>query len=236
MKWKRICYIAIVAIIATIVLLPSQPIQRVISGSIIKPLYKKTIVIDPGHGGIDGGTYYGDILEKHLNLEMGTILREKLTKRGARVVMTREIDGSLEGESTGGSRHRRDLNTRVNIINESEADIFISLHANYTKNAKKVGPIVFYCTDSEEGKVLAKYIQDNLNKLSTYKKLDITPNHDITAGEYYILKHTNSPGVIVETGFISNEIDRKLLLEKEHQEEIAELITRAIIHYFLEDY
>lgn len=233
---KKIYYIVtLLIIIAIIVLLPSKAILKVMNVIRIKPLNNITIVLDPGHGGVDGGTSYGDILEKNINLIIGLKLNEELTKKGATVVMTREIDNSLDDRIVGnGSRHREDLNARVKIANDNKADIFISIHVNHTKNTSKMGPIIFYDIDSENGKFLAEYVQTRLNNLSAYKEMDVKVKHSPTSGNYFTLKNISSPGVIVETGFISNENDRKLLLDVEHQNEMIELIARSIIDYFNE--
>lgn len=231
---KRIYYITILmALILLLALLPVNAIQSVMNFVKIKPLDNKIIVIDPGHGGIDGGTNIGDILEKNINLTVGLRLKDILIKKGATVVMTREIDDSLDDHIIGnGSRHREDLNARVKVVNDSNADLFISLHVNHIKNAKRIGPIVFYHTSSEIGKYLAEHMQGYLNDISTYKKMDIKVKHEATPGNYYILGNTKTPGIIVEMGFLSNDIDRSLLLDSEHQSDIVEQITKGIIAYF----
>ncbi|KAB3529330.1 N-acetylmuramoyl-L-alanine amidase [Alkaliphilus serpentinus] len=196
-------------------------------------LFGKIIAIDAGHGGIDGGTHYGDIiLEKDINLAISIKLKEELINRGAIAIMTREIDDSLDDHIRNGSRHREDLNARVKIINESNADIFISIHVNYIRNQNKLGPLVFYHGSSDNSKALAEYLQTNLNNLSSYKELGIKNSEKAVPGNYYILRNTKAPGVIVETGYISNDYDRKLLLEDDHQKEIARLIGESIVQYF----
>ena len=231
---KRLYYIITFAIIIAILFfLPSKAILNVMNNIIIKPLNNKTIVLDPGHGGIDGGTSFGDILEKDINLKIGLKLKEELTKRGATVLMTREVDDSLDDHmDNGGSRHREDLNARVKVANENNTDIFISIHVNHTKNDKKIGPIVFYDEESKESQELAYIMQENLNKLSTYDKLGVKTKHGVTTGNFYTLRNITSPGVIVEMGFISNEIDRELLLQDKHQNEMIDLIARSVISYF----
>lgn len=233
---NRIYYIAILMIIISIVaFLSPNVIEKVMSIRKIRPLSNKVIVVDPGHGGIDGGTHHGDVLEKNINLILGLKLKENLIKKGATVVMTREIDDSLDDHKSNGSRHLEDLNARVKIINESNADVFISIHVNHTRNVNKIGPIVFYYENCEESKKLAGYIQDYLNKLNSYKNMEIDIKNSIFQGNYYILKYTTLPGVIIETGFLSNKIDRKLLQDSEHQDEMVELITNSIILYFREN-
>ncbi|NLK43108.1 MAG: hypothetical protein GX300_01795 [Tissierellia bacterium] len=231
-KKRTYSIFAFIITILIFALLPSNPIKKAMSFSRYKILKNKVIVIDPGHGGIDGGTNFEGILEKNINLEIGLKLKEKLEKRGGTVIMTRETDDSLDNNVNSRNRHREDLNNRVKIINDSEADIFISIHVNYIKNPKKLGPIVFYHEESEEGKDLAEKIQTNLNKLSAYEKMDINIGYSSTPGNYFILFNSIPPGVIIETGFISNELDRKLLLDSDHQNEIAERISKSIIEFF----
>lgn len=237
-KRYRLIFVAISILIISIILVPilrPKTIQRVVSNIKIKPLDNKVIVIDPGHGGVDGGTNKGDILEKNINLEVGLKLRDLLVKKGAKVVMTREIDKSLDDRIVGnGSRHREDLETRVRIINDSKADLFMSIHVNYSKNEKKLGPIVLHHINSEEGKFLAQHMQEYLNDVSTYKKMDLVTRHNIMAGNYYVAGNTSTPGIIIEMGFLSNDIDRKLLLDSDHQDEIIEQITKGLIAYFLD--
>ena len=235
---RKVFYVSILLLIVSIVLVPllrPKTIQRVANSVRIKPLDNRIIVIDPGHGGIDGGTNFGHILEKDINLEVGLKLRDLLIKKGARVVMTREIDQSLDDQIVGnGSRHREDLNTRVRIINESKADLFISIHVNHSKNGKRLGPMVLYHTNSEEGRYLADHMQVYLNDIPSYKRMDITPTHNAMSGNYYITGNTTMPGIIIEMGFLSNEIDRKLLLDSDHQNEMVDQITRAIMSYFID--
>ncbi len=235
---RKVFFISILLLIISILLVPSirpKTVQRVITSVRIKPLDNRIIVIDPGHGGIDGGTSFGNTLEKDINLEVGLKLKDLLVKKGATVIMTREIDKSLDDYIVGnGSRHREDLNTRVKIINESKADLFMSIHVNYNKNEKRLGPMVLYHTNSEEGRNLAEHMQIYLNDIITYKRMNITVTHNVMSGNYYIAGNTSVPGIIIEIGFLSNEIDRKLLLDLDHQNEIVEQITKGIISYFID--
>lgn len=231
---KIIFSIVILVLILYLIIsfLKRSPIKDMVDRIKVKPLDNRVIVVDPGHGGIDGGTNFGDILEKNINLEVGLKLKELLVKKGATVLMTRETDDSLDDHIVGnGSRHREDLSTRARIINESNADLYISIHVNYSKNAKKLGPIVFYHENSEEEKYLAEHIQKYLNDISTYPKHNINIGHNVMSGNYYIAGNTVAPGVIIEMGFLSNEFDRKILLDSDHQNEIADQIAKSIISY-----
>lgn len=193
----------------------------------------KTIVIDPGHGGVDGGAVSsGGLMEKDINLAIGKYLKELLNESGANCIITRDKDIELSKLSTiKDTRNRRDLNARVNIINHNKADLFISIHVNsFPKDKSIKGPIVFYYNQSEPSKELAKYIQKRLNtefnKYYRYKK-----HNKSRGGTYYILKNTKSPGVIVENGFISNKEDYNLLKKDKFRYSIAYQIYMAIGEY-----
>ncbi|MDK2934071.1 MAG: N-acetylmuramoyl-L-alanine amidase [Clostridiales bacterium] len=194
----------------------------------------KVIVVDPGHGGVDSGTHYAEkIFEKNINLAIGLKLKEQLVSKGATVIMTREVDDSLDDHIKNGSRHREDLNARVNIINKNQADIFISIHVNSIRSSPStLGPMVFFYGSSEKSKYLAECIQESLNNLSAYAQMGNRAKHSANRGNYVILRETSPPGVIIETGFISNATDRTLLQKEKHQQEIAERICKGIIEYF----
>lgn len=224
---------ALIIFITMITLVPSNTILSVMNSIKIRPLDNKTIVIDPGHGGIDGGTNKVGVLEKDINLIIGLKLKSLLMKKGANVIMTRETDDSLDDGIIGNSsRHREDLEARVKIVNEANADLLISIHVNYSKNPKKIGPIVYYQKDMREGRYLADHMQEYLNDIITYKKINVTPDFIAKPGDYYILRNTTIPGIIVEVGFISNATDTGLLLDSDHQDEMVEKIIKGIIDYF----
>lgn len=196
----------------------------------------KIIVVDPGHGGVDSGTHYGQkIFEKNINLQIALKLKEQLTARGASVILTRETDISLDDHQKNGSRHREDLNARVNTVNKNKADVFVSIHVNYIRSSPStLGPMVFYYGTSKKSQRLAELIQESLNTLSGYDKVGKKAKHSASKGNYVILRETSPPGVIVETGFLSNAIDRTLLQKDKHQQEIAALITKGVVDFFLE--
>ncbi|WP_034328437.1 N-acetylmuramoyl-L-alanine amidase family protein [Alkaliphilus transvaalensis] len=195
-------------------------------------LQGRTIVIDPGHGGIDGGTHYKtEILEKDINLDIALKLRKELEKKGATVIMTRETDDSLDDHVNNGNRHSEDLNARARIINQSQPELFISIHVNYINNIEKFGPIVFYYRSSDPSKSLAEHVHRNLSKLSAYENNHSKLEKNPLPNNFFVLRNTISPGILVETGFISNEKDRQYLQNEEHQEEIAKMITIGIMEY-----
>lgn len=192
------------------------------------------IVIDPGHGGVDGGTNRDGIVEKEINLEIAQKLKAFLEQKGYTVVLTREEDVSLDTtDSTGGSRHQRDLNARVNVINNSNAQLFLSIHVNCNLNKPSTdGSIVFYGDKFEQNKTLAYCIQRALNGMMVNgKKRTI---HDPQQGNYFLLTHSQIPGAIVETAFISNAVERQLLTTDEFREQLARAIAEGVEWYLNE--
>lgn len=197
----------------------------------------KTIVIDPGHGGVDAGAIRLDgLMEKDINLEIGKYLKELLDESGANCIITRDKDIELSKLSNiKDTRVRRDLNARVNIIDDNKAGLFVSIHINsFPKDKSIKGPIAFYYTQSEHSKELAGFIQkrlnDEFNKHYRHKK-----SNKPTGGTYYILRNTKSPGVIVENGFISNDEDYNLLKKDKFRYSIAYQIYMALGEYLNKD-
>lgn len=188
------------------------------------------IVIDPGHGGIDGGAVNNNVVEKHINLDISLRLKNILVKRGYKVIMTREEDISLEANGTGSNRHRKDLNARVNVINNSNAQLFVSVHTNNSPNRTSAnGSIVFYNNRYAQNIILAYNIQRALNSIPVDSM--VRSIHNPVAEKYYLLDRAQVPGVLVETGFISNSRERELLKKDEFRELAAEAIAAGIEEY-----
>ncbi len=200
----------------------------------IPPIAKKRIVvIDAGHGGIDGGTNYGEILEKNINLDLSLKLKEYLLESNTKVIMTREEDTSLDHlNNYSTSRHTRDLRARIDIIHQAEADIFVSLHVDHRiRQSWQQGPIVLYYPYHQQSKRLAESIQARLNNL-VYKGSKIKSHQILKRNNLYILKSRQVPGVIIEVGFITNDLDRKLLVDNDYQDILVEAIYQGIADYF----
>lgn len=189
------------------------------------------IVIDPGHGGIDGGANIEDVLEKDINLDIGKKLKLRLVQKGYTVIMTREEDISLDNlDSSSQSRHQRDLNARTTIINNSNAQLFISIHVNSNfNNPNADGAIVFFSDKYQENKELAYYIQRTLNGMIVNGKKRTV--HDPIQGKYFLLDHSDIPGAIVETAFISNPEEMLELKKDKFKEQLAEAIAEGAEKY-----
>lgn len=185
------------------------------------PLKDKVIYIDPGHGGVDSGAQYKDILEKDINLELCYILMSKLENKGATVYMTRYDDYDLSNDGVA-FRKRSDLYNRAKIINDSSADIYLSIHLNSTTSSKWNGVQIFYDDINENNKTLAQAIQDMFD--SKRKVSEISTK--------YMYKRINKTGVLVELGFLSNSHDRSLLTNKKDRESLINNVVEGVINYY----
>lgn len=194
---------------------------------------RKIIVVDPGHGGIDGGSSSAGLLEKTVNLQVSLKLRKILKDKGINVVMTRNSDVSLESKSNlKSSRYNRDLHARRTIIDSNNSTAFVSVHMDSYKKSSVRGVRIFYYSESEESKQLAQSICNSVNKMVFKDFLNITNvKAEIATGNYYILRTSKSPGVIIETGFITNPIDNKLIQTNDYQQIMAKAIAEGIVEY-----
>jgi len=194
-----------------------------LSVSAFMPLSGKIIVVDAGHGGKDPGTSYGDILEKDLNLKISLFLEEELSKLGAAVIMTRDGDYDLSSANAMW-RKKSDFDNRINLINNSKASLYLSIHLNYLEDARYYGAQVFY---NENNKELANYVQEYLNeKLNGNRKTKKMPANT------YMYKKLKVPGLLIECGFLSNYNERELLKKSKYQQKIASSIAEAISLYY----
>ena len=186
-----------------------------------------TVVIDAGHGGVDAGVYGVNtkIKESDINLAIARELQGKFVNAGFNCVMTRTTAAGLYGDTSKGFK-MRDMQRRRQIIEDCGADMVISVHQNTCPLPSRRGCHVFFDPASESGKQLAQYIQDYMNELYGGKE------NAVLAGDYYMLKCTSSPSVIVECGFLSNAEDEKLLADGGYREQIAQAIFKGCIMYF----
>ena len=189
------------------------------------PLLGRVIYIDPGHGGVDPGSIYKDIYEKDINLEIGEKLNDELTRQGAVVYMTRYGDYDLSRINYG-ERKKSDLNNRATIINESGADMYISIHLNSVKSSTWHGAQVFYDDVNDENLKLANLFQDRFKKYLNSKR-------DVKEIKTMLLnRKVKIPGVLIEVGFLSNSNDRYLLRKSWYQEKVAKNISKVLIEYY----
>ena len=191
------------------------------------PSRNYTVLIDAGHGGTDPGSigYKTKIHEDILNLKMSKLLKTKLENAGINVVMSRETDDALI-EGSGKKWKRKEMEARRELIKKTRPNMVISLHQNSYTNHSLRGAQVFYDKKSEISKLIAESIQEQF-KLNLDKSIKAP-----SPGDYFMLKCSSAPSVIIECGFLSNEEDEKLLLSPEYQEKIVNSIYRGIVNFF----
>ncbi len=193
------------------------------------PLAGLTILVDPGHGGYDGGARSRDsgVLEKHLNLAVALEVERALIRRGAVVIMTRreDVDLTQEPRPAGLTKKRQDMQARVDMAADGRADMVLSIHMNEYRSRAESGPQVFYRAGSDSSRLLAGCIQASL-----IAGLHPAKERVAMAGDYFILQ-LDIPSVLVECGFISNADEEKLLLDETYQERLADAIAEGVAEY-----
>lgn len=189
---------------------------------------RKTVVLDAGHGGSDSGKIsVTGSLEKDLNLMIVKELQGILEENGYEVILTREDENGLYSES---DRNRKiaDMKERCRIVNESGADIVVSVHLNSFTDPKVNGAQVFYYKHSAEGKELAASIQNAFRNNLNPDNKRVEKSNDT----YYMLLNTKLPTVIAECGFLSNEEEARLIDTEEYRKQIAQAIFCGINDYY----
>lgn len=187
---------------------------------------KNVVVIDPGHGGMDTGCSYGDIYESDINLDISLILEDIFISNGYNVILTRKNKDSLCEDRF---IKKEDMNKRLEIINKSNALLCVSIHLNMFSDSKYRGAQVFYSNTITDNKILANYVQNSMRLV-----LGNTNRVEIKRDNIYILNRAIIPCVIVECGFLSNVIERNLLLSSDYQLMIAYSIYYGCIKYLYE--
>jgi N-acetylmuramoyl-L-alanine amidase len=185
----------------------------------------KVIAVDPGHGGVDGGARHNGLTEKDVTLALALKLGAVLEERGATVVLTRETDMDFYSRGKGGKRS--DLERRAEIINNSGADLFISVHANAIAGARWFGAEVYYNPRFAASRKLAEVTQVALHSFPPGNKRKVKQDSEIL-----VLKETNIPGMLIEAGFLSNPREAALLADPSYQRNMAEQIARALAYHF----
>lgn len=188
--------------------------------------FNYTILLDAGHGGRDNGVSgVTGTAEAPINLEIVRKLEKELRSIGFKVVLTRTNENGLYEENAD-SYKLSDMEKRKEIIEKSSADLIVSIHQNSYPNTHAVGAQVFCLEKETESENFANSIQAELKKL--------LPNarETISYGDYFLLKCSSMPSVIVECGYLTNPEEEKLLQDEAYQERLAYAITCGIIRYF----
>ncbi len=190
------------------------------------------VVVDAGHGGIDGGVSgrTSGVKESDLNLQIAMELKNSLEDMGFEVVLTRKTEQGLYDTTAKGFK-KRDMQKRKEIIQAADPALVLSIHQNYYPSQKTRGAQVFYSSASEENRRFATAVQGSLNAL--YEEEGARPRK-ATAAEYFMLSCHTCPSVIVECGFLSNAADEALLQTAAWQKKLSNGIAKATLAYFEE--
>ena len=199
------------------------------------PITNKIVVVDAGHGKPDeGATGFNGTTEQAINLEIALKLQKLIEQSGGKAILTRSDENGIYSSNVSGIRNSKisDTKNRVDIGNNSGADIFVSIHLNkFPASEKYNGWQSFYQKNSERSKKLARSVQDNLNKnIEKENKREIMPISNI-----YIMDNVKIPSVIVECGFLSNREECSALKTEEYQNKIVWGIFTGLQEYFLKE-
>ena len=188
-----------------------------------------TVVIDPGHGGEDGGAVSTDgVEESQINLAISRQVNDLLRFAGQRTVMTRTEDVSIcdEGLSTVRQRKASDIRNRVSIVNSTENAVLLSIHQNSLPSSTVTHGAQVFWNSKEGADALAQSVQDALNtavNVGNEKKTKAIP------ATIYLMKNINAPGILVECGFLSNREETAMLQQPAYQTRLAAAITAGCL-------
>lgn len=222
-----------VLLLAALIFYPINKGNLASNSNFSLPLSGKVIVLDPGHGGPDGGAVGADgTQEDDIALKVSKKLQNYLQQSGAIVHLTREEDKDLAAEGTKGLSRRKseDIRNRLQFIHNKEADFFLTIHLNALPSKRWRGAQTFYYPILDENKHLATMVQEEI-----IRNLENTTREPLKIDGIYLLKHAEIPGALVEIGFLSNEEERELLKLTSYQEQMAASIYEGILRYSTEE-
>ena len=188
---------------------------------------KKTIIIDPGHGGEDPGAVLGDIKEKDINLGISLLIGQLFESNGYNVVYTRTDDRMLYNPGEENRKKHFDLYNRVLIASEYEDCILVSIHVNRFSSPKYNGAQVFYSSNSPKSEELANHIQKRIKTLQP----DNNRASKNSGSSIYLLDKFEGTAVLIECGFISNDYEREMLCDTNYQRNFAISVYIAVTEY-----
>lgn len=181
------------------------------------------VMIDPGHGGYDPGVMSNGLQEKDITLAIADELRSSLEARGISTAMTREEDVDFaESGSKGRGAKRSDLDKRIQMTDQRQSVVFISLHINNSSLATRGGAEVFYSEQNDGTKELAETVQTELHKVPNMSKRESKP------GNYYLLRTQDIPSLIIECGYLNIPGERAQLITPAYQKQLAEAIATGV--------
>ncbi len=217
-----------------------EPQPRVVTPPVVKkqPLVKqpavvakkpgkfRTIVLDPGHGGVHtGGKGAKGTMEKDIVLDVSLEIRDILKEAGIKVLMTRETDRHLAPEV------RADLSERVEFTEKADPDLFLSIHVNWAENKGAQGFEVFYpragCEGSASEREAGRRLAEQVRK--TFADRFDTPDRGVKEAGYFVIKNAPCPAVLVELEFVSNTTGERNLRDDGYRKRLATAVADAVL-------
>lgn len=213
-----------VALILLSVLLSVGLVSVVSMGDTPKAQY--TIVVDAGHGGRDDGcSGVNGTTESEINLSIARMLKDNLETLGINVVMTR-CDGNGLYKSNATNFKKSDMSERIKIIEKASADMVISIHQNSYSDSGQRGAQAFYQENDDRSRAFADSVQSQLIlQLPNARK-------ECNKGDYYLLKESRVPAVLIECGYLSNEEEERLLASIDYQQKVSYAIMCGVVKFF----
>ena len=174
------------------------------------------VVIDPGHGGPDPGAVgIGGLRETDVVLDISLQVAQLLQSKGVQVVLTRTSEIDV------------DLPPRVSLANSSGAHAFVSIHANALSMARPdVNGIETFFFQGGESRALAEALQQEMVRVSAG-----SPDRGVKTGRFFVIRRTVMPAALVETGFLTGDLDAPRLADAGHRQRLAQAISRGILRY-----
>lgn len=219
-------YASVLLVFLLLVALGNHAVNVITEAAPVKD--RSCIIIDAGHGGIDGGaTSCTGVLESKLNLEVALRLEDLLHLMGIDTIMIRNTDCSVytEGETIAAQKVS-DLKNRVTIVNRNAHALLLSIHQNYFGSSKYCGAQIFYNkhTDSKQLAADMQYaFTETINKGSRRKAK--------AASGIYLMDHIRNPGILIECGFLSNPSEEHALRTPEYQKKLCCIIAGVSAQY-----
>lgn len=225
---KPVCIMMSLVLCYTVAYYAVNSIEMTVPTSLTYPDEELYIVLDAGHGGMDGGCSTSDgVPEKGINLNIAKEVKELLELQGYNVVLTRETDTSIHDKGVEGIRSQKesDMENRLDIFNEHNNAICISIHQNNFTDPYYSGAQMFYSENNPESENLARIMQENFVR-------NIQPDNSreikLCGKELYLCYFSENPTVMVECGFLSNPDEAEKLKNPMYQKEVAFTIFSGI--------
>ncbi len=195
------------------------------------PQGSNVIIIDPGHGGVDGGAVgVNGTVEKRINLEIALRLRDVFSNAGYTVIMTRDTDMSIHDSTADTIREMKvsDLRNRLQMTRMYPDSLLISIHQNTLGNSSVTGAQVFYSPNNPSSQLLAQSIQNSFNS-----GIQLAGDREVKkAGKnLYLFYNAQNTAVLCECGFLSNSREEQMLCDPGHQDDIVYCIYRGALEY-----